>query len=230
MPVQLKYILAKTIGKVEIGADGYPTGELRPEKVPDNVEASFIAYSSDQSEVLIKCFDDTIDVKLYGDSATELSATDAKAKYEAWQNAHDVSCKCWAKGKIAGTHKELNTPCLANALSGVSHNQIDESLPKITVDYDVWKTEFLLGKYDNKVALFESRLIREKKRAKLIARLSAEDIANLSKSNTLDDAIEKETLTTAEIGKVTERAKVEVDNTARYRLIKHPLKKVKVAF
>lgn len=225
----VKYILAKAVGKVEIGDDGYPTGSLRPEKVPDNVEAEFKAYSLDQSQVLIRVNDDTVDPKLFGDTAVEMTALDAKALYEQWQNEHDINCKCFGKSNSLGTHTQLNKPCLCNALAGVCHVVIDETKPKITTDYDAWKAEFDLGLKNNELKSIQDAEEYAKKREKVLAKIASGTIKPTADTS-LNDLITLETLTDEEKIEVFNKAKDMLINAKKYQLIKHPLKTHRVPF
>lgn len=224
----VKYILAETIGKVEIGADGYPTGSLRPEKVPDmrvGFNQRFKRYSPDQTNVLIECDDDTIDVKQYGDDVKELTALEAKALYEQWQNEWDLKCNCFGKNHTHATHPELNRPCLAGNLGGICHEIIDNSKQKDTIEFDKWKIEFDKKAKKDFTEEAEKRA-RKRKENEIL------DIATKTKADPMTTANALKTITVApqEIDtEISEIVKEEIEEH-KYRLIKHPLMKVKVAF
>lgn len=218
----MKYILAKTIGKVEIGADGYPSGTLRPEQVP-LCQAEFKAYSLDQSQVIIKCYDDAVAVTEFGESAKELTEAEAKLLFGQWQNDWDTNCKC--DEESPQEHPRLNKPCEANIFAGVCHKIIDESKPKDTKEFDKWEKEFK----KKARAEFEEdaeKRVKQRKEQEIL------DIATRTKADPLMTAEALKTIVVTaqevetEIDKVIEN---EVESH-KYTLIKHPLKTVKAAF
>lgn len=218
----VKYLLAKTIGKVEMDADGYPTGSLRPEKVP-NCEAEFKAYSFDQSQVIIKCYDNNLDIKEFGESAKELTEQEAKALFEEWQNDWDNNCKC--DDTSPEEHSRLNKPCEANIFAGVCHKIIDESKPKDTKEFDEWKKNFDKKPKIDFSADAEKR-IRQRKENEIL------EIAMKIKSNplTVKEQLDSIKVTPQEIDIEIDKIIEEENESHKYALIKHPLKTVKVSF
>jgi hypothetical protein len=217
----MKYILAKTVGKIETDAEGYAVGELKPEKAP-TCDASYIAYSPDQSEVIIRCFEDTINAEEYGE---ELTASEAKALYEQWQNAWNTKCTCFGKTHTEATHSQLDKPCMANVFVGVCHEVIDESRSRNTKDYDEWKAKFE-GRKREEFAQEAEDSVRKKKEKEII------DIANNIRT---DPSIVKESLdrvivTQQEIDAEISRIRQETMESAKYSLIKHLLKTHRVPF
>jgi hypothetical protein len=221
----VKYILAKTTGKIEIGNDGYPVGELRPEKAPSNVTAEYKRYSPDQTKVIIKCYDDIIDAKAYGDNAKEVTEAEARTLCEQWQDEWDAKCTCFGKNHTHATQPELNRPCLAGNLGGVCHEVIDESKPKDTKDFDKWKKDF----EKKPRADFEEegkKHIKHRKENEIL------DIATKIKSDSLLVKAQLDSIhvTAEEINAEIDKIIEEEIEDHKYRLIKHPLKTYRVAF
>ncbi len=217
----MRYILAKTTGRIEIDDEGYAVGELKPEKAP-RCDASYIAYSPDQAEVIVRCFDSSVSAEEFG---RELSASEAKTLYEQWQNDWDAKCTCHAKTHAEATYTQLNKPCMADVFAGVCHQVIDESQPKRTEDYDEWRTRFDRKKREEFVSLAEDR-VRKRKEREIV------EIATSIRSepSVVKESLDKVIVTKQEIDTEIDSILREMIASAKYSLIKHPLKMHKVPF